>query len=331
MTEKLSGNHEPVIAPGEAWHLGRMDALLTAARLVGKQARLKHKSLLEMARVVDSELTTIANQHLASYYQSAGQLNLQEEPITVVFDSQMGVPVLCRSTSMQGGWGIVDLADDAGGDAMMLATPFRATNLDALPSGTQIIKIRSPAHSALAAVLEVLTCMRRDLDVAAHVESEAEGMRRAARLRMVYTTAASFALRGLDDDDFTEWRATVPVVDDIALAPQAIADTTIKARAQAALALQLCALWLDGASQTASNAKTGTRMAQLKAAVDAATRKMEPLLHSMNRYLSDADPAGYDHMVIMRHGGGSLPVLAVIPRKEEKKPIPIHAGVMEDA
>lgn len=197
---------------------------------------------------------------------------------------------------------------------MILATPFRTMDLALLPKGTSLIKIRDPAHSALAAVIEVLDCMRRDMDAASVAIDEDAALGRMARLLVVYTHAASFAVGALEDDDFAEWKSRIPDIADITMAPAAIAATAIKARAQAAVALQVCALWLASVSDQAMHAPKDSRMEHMAAAVDAATAKLRPLLDSVNGFLAGGDGEEVDFMVVINHGRGSLPVLAVIPK-----------------
>lgn len=314
MKDKHKGIQEPVITPGESWHLGRMDALQAAAKVVRKYAKRSGVSLGDVAHAVERDLVEMTDASLLNYYQAAGQTGMVTEPPTVIFDREAGVPLLCRPRAAQGGWGIVDMADDRGGEPIVLATPFRAVDLNSFPMGTQVLTIRDPAHSALAVVMEVLECMRRDLDAAAVASSEEDAMHRIGRLLVVYASAASFALNALDEDDFVEWKSIIPEIIDITKAPAAIVNTATKARAQAAVGLQLCSLWLGSVCDNALDKPEGTRLSAIARAVDSAMDKLRPLLDSMNCFISGAPAAGVDHMIVMRHGNGSLPVLAVIPK-----------------
>lgn len=323
MKDKHKGLHEPVITPGESWHLGRMDALQAAARIVRKYAKRNGVTLGDVAYAVERDLGEMTDKSLMSYYQAAGQTGMGTEPPTVIFDRDAGVPLLCRPRATEGGWGIVDMADDRGGEPMVLATPFRAVDLKTLPLGTQTITIRDPAHSALAVVMEVLECMRRDLDAAAVASSEDDAMHRISRLLVVYASAAAFAINALDEDDFVEWRTIIPDIVDITKAPAAIVATATKARAQAAVGLQLCSLWLGTVCDQALDKPAGSRITCIAGAIDTATTKLRPLLESLNGFLSGAKEGSVDHMMVMRHGTGSLPVLAIIPRGFSE-PTPMH-------
>lgn len=314
MNDKNKGLQEPVLTPGESWHLGRMDALQAAARIVRKYTRRSNVSVADVARAVDRDLVELTDESLLGYYESAGQVCTTADPPTVVFDPEVGVPLLLRPPTLEGGWGIIDLADHAGGEPMILATPFRATDLKALPKDSRLIKIRDPGHSALAAVIEVLDCMRRDLGAAAVATSEDAAINRVARLLLVYSSAASFAVNALDEDDFADWTSSIPDVSDITKAPAAISAVALKARAQAAVSLQLCALWLATLSDEAADAPAGKRIDHVASALDDALMKLRPLLDSMNRFLAGHDLTDVDFMVISRHAMGSLPVLAVIPK-----------------
>ncbi len=324
MTDKLKELHEPVLTPGESWHLGRMDALQTATRILRKYGRRPSVALADVVQAMERDLVELTEASLGGYYDSAGQVWAGGEAPVVVFDRNLGVPMICRPRPPVGGWGIVDLTDSDGGQTMILATPFRAIDLKALPDGTQLVKIRDPQHSALASVIEVLECMRRDLDAAAMAESESDALRRAGRLLVVYMSAASIALSKLDDDDFVDWKATVPQTDDIAKCHLAICKVTTKAKAQAAVALRLCAMWLASRREIAIGREEGLQMDALMGMVDAAIFKMRPLLDSMNRFLSNTDAANADCLVVMSHSTGSIPVLAAIP-KRASRPVALRA------
>src|SRR5690606_11964000 len=96
MKDNQKGIQEPVLTPGEAWHRGRMDALQVANRVLKKYARRQNVTLADVARAAERDMTELADEALLGYYESAGKVCTASEPPTVVFDPDMGVPLLVR-------------------------------------------------------------------------------------------------------------------------------------------------------------------------------------------------------------------------------------------
>lgn len=323
MTKTPNGQLQPVLTPGEAWHLARMDAFAKAAEYLKRATRKSGELDKAAVEQVRREFEQRAAAYLDAYYATTGKASLGATAPAVYYEDTLRMPVIVREQPTKGGWGTVDLHDEKGGEAMVLATPFREVNLSTLPAGTRFIQFRNPEHAALAVVVEILKCMRLNLQAAAVATDEADALYRSGNLVMTYLCAAQAGISVLEDDDFATWQKTVPSVSDITAAPGALAKVATKVRPMCAIGLHLCAEWLDGLAKAAAQRPPGQRFQHTVVAVDDALAKLGPLLDSINGFLSGADTARFDHMPVVRHGQGTVPILAVIPRAADA-PTPIR-------
>lgn len=319
MRDKNKEYRQPVIAPNEAWHLGRLSGFREAVTFLGTLKELEK----EVKDLLRRELQGASDDAARSYCHAAGQgafLDHMWRDLRASFDESLGLPIVERRVSERpSGWGIVDMQDGAGGQEMLLATPFRNVDPESLPAGTRTYKIHDPRHGALAAIVEVLVCAKRDIGAAKVADSEDDAIRRHNRIIFVYHAAATAAIAALDDDDYVRWKATSAVADDITRAPEAICEVAATRRGQCALALQLVAVWLQAVADQAMNMPSGRRMDHVQLTVDSTINQLTNILDATNRILSGVDGDDTSHLMVLTNPATeAIPLLAVIPKQVQK-------------
>ncbi|MCD9046724.1 hypothetical protein [Luteimonas sp. MHLX1A] len=301
MKRKNDGIRQPVITPGEAWHLGRMEAV--------KELRLRLPRIDTHATEV---LESIEDAAVIGYGKSAKHYPPQTLPPDFVFDSYLDMPVVVRPHEPVPGWGKIEFDPGQSGKPISLITPYRFVDVDSLPEGTRLVAITDPRHAALASVVDVLTCFRSALSFARVATGPDEASARIWDIVLVQLQAGRYATASLPPDEFHGWSNTRVQPGDPFGIPKLVADSAATARAQQALALEACAMWLDAANTVAG--QRDDHFDTLQREVEDAWTVMSKLLESSNRMVVGEDWEHVDAMPVMRHARGRIPLLAIVPK-----------------
>lgn len=301
MRKKKEGIRQPILTPGEAWHLGRMDAV--------KEMKLRLPRIDTQSEEV---LSSIVESASAGYGKSARQYPPQHAPPEVMFDSYLDMPVVLRLQELTPGWGKIEFDPGKSGKPISLATPFRYVDVDSLPAGTRLIPMQDPRHATLAAVVDVLDSFRNALANARVATGPKEAAGRIWDIILVQLQAARYATMSLSVDEYRNWSHETWGPCDVLSIPKMIGDAASTARAQQALALQACAAWMDATNDVCS--QDAEHFDALQSKVDDAIIALGTLLESSNRIAVGEEWEQNDVMTVMRHGKGQIPLLAVIPK-----------------
>ena len=307
MKRKNDGIRQPVITPGEAWHLGRMDAT--------KEMRLRLPRIDTNASDV---LRSIEEAAVAGYGKSAKQYPLESFPSDVTFDAYLDMPVVLRPHEPTPGWGKIEFDPGQAGRPISLTTPYRYIDVDSLPSGTRMVSVSDPRHAALAAVVDVLACFRSALAFAKVAISASEASARIWDIVVVQLQAGRFATMTLPPDEIHGWANTAPTVaTDILNIPKLVSDVGATARAQQSIALDACAKWLDAVNT--SHDEGDDHFDAMQREVDEAWSLLSSQLDTCNRMVVGEDFNHMDVMPVLRHAKGRIPLLAVIPKDKSEE------------
>jgi len=296
---------QPILSPAEAWHLARWQLaemlLLTPAS--------------ELAATIQANLDASRDGFVGQAKLPATLIGSADR-ITAELQDGMPFPVAHWPTTddeIRDTWGFVDMTD-SGDVPFTMVAPFRPVSIANMPEGTQVIRIRDTRHSSTAALVEAMTCAKRDLTAALRSSAPEMAWRRANSVISVYRQAAKLVFRTLSEEDFNNWNPSAPGEIDITSAPALIAQIAATAKAQGVLAFQVIYAWtqaiVDSANQT--QATPDAVIAQ----IDEALASMDESLSAFNKTLllrSKIAPNTVQTMVVFRPHPHSIPVLLAIP------------------
>ena len=315
MEDKKQPTPQPVVSPGDAWHLAQGQSFERAAKMVREAAQGQEVPGLDefceqLAVKLDSHsdgaFRTFLNRGDRTHFKSAG-IRVQAE-----YDDTSAVPMVrWPDSDPDNTWGMVE-PEDLG----VMATPFREFSLERLPDGYRTVKLRDPHHAATAALVELLGCAKRDARTAFVAADHREAWRRLNRVIELYRQAAKFGISALGDDDYIGWRPTMPPDFEIATAAGLICRVAATARAQWSLATHLMAIWLQAIADSTEDPAVGDQRHVFLQRIERAADGLEKALDGMNRTLAEPHLADGDWsmMVIFRPVPTSIPVLALIPK-----------------
>jgi|GEM_PF-6518368 hypothetical protein len=334
MDDKTRTVAQPVVSPGDAWHL----ALAQGYEQVGSMMdslidELGPMKLDEFVTRIRERLSERAELAWTSFFRGvpkeqavSGDVGL----VRVEFDPDRALPIIHVPSTDVGisGWGVVDMPTSKGGREIVLATPFREVALSSLPEGTQLIKLQDARHAATAALVDVLSAALRDSASVFATVNPRSAWHELNRLIHVYRQAARYSISVLSEDDYVNWKPSVPSEIEIGGAPEMICQIAATARGQSVLAVHLVAHWLQALADTVNKRPASDRQALYIQAVESARNSLSQILEGMNRACLAANavsPSAVDAMVIIRPHPIGIPVLAAVPRAEQSSVRPLRA------
>jgi len=328
MDDSTKPNLQPVIDPADVWHLAQGNAFELAAQMVSEARRdITASSLNDFSTCVLEKLESMKDGSYQTFLRSSDRpIAGDGQALSVRFDDKRNLPVVeWPAVPTNSGWGMIDVP---GGNApdMVLAIPFRETNVGALPEGTVLVKLSDPHHSATAALVEILQCARRDALSAFQGVDARTAWRRLNMIINIYRNAGRVGLDILNDDDFINWRPDMPLRFDIGSASGLICRIAATSRAHCAVATHLMATWLQLVADNTEKMPLNEREDTFLRRLSDASEGVEKALEGMNLALAREHWSGegrYECMVVMRPVPQTIPVLAIVPKQDEQKVKPM--------
>lgn len=310
MDARATHTPQPILSPAEAWHLARWQLAETLLSTPAAELAAKIQSTLEVSR--DGFLGTTALPR---------ELLEHSDKITGELPESLPFPVAHWPTTdeeIRDTWGFVDMTDD-GETPFTLVSPFRPVSIADMPEGTQVLRIRDTRHSATAAIVEAMTCAKRDLSSALASNAPEMGWRRANTVISVYRRAAKLVFQTLTEEDFINWNPSTPGGIDISSAPALVAQIAATAKAQSVLAFQIVASWTQAVVDSAQQSKDTPEAAlqHVRDALSAMDQSLEAFNHTL-LLRSKISPSKVQTMVVFRPIPHSIPVMLAIPRDDSR-------------
>lgn len=318
--ENQKTNTQPVVSPAEAWYLATGQALERAMRIA--EATLPDSGsevVSEYRGQVLRQLSEAADDSWRQFVQHSDRptTRLTRDAVIVEYDEARSLPMI-RWPVEQGdsSWGILDLETLVGGESATIATPFRKVDLARLGEGHQVVQIRDRTHVATGALVEMLTTALRDAETAFVAADMQAGWRRQLQIISLYRQAASLAHHSLRPDEFSNWKALMPPLDDLGSASATICSYATSSRAMLAMAVHLVAQWLQACADGCEALPIDERSQVYRDRVGYSRDTLGLALDGMNRAVGKAHWKGdgrFDCMVVFRSEQYDIPVLALIP------------------
>lgn len=306
---------QPVVHPGDAWHLASGEAFERAQEIVRRASAdgLPSDGIGLFSQELIRSLGTHAAASWRAYFRNqASALGGDGRPAGLGFDDVKSLPVLeVRKLQPDTVWQAGHMEGFG-----TVATPFQPVATDQFPAGTQFLKIRSPHHAATAALDEVMVCALRDITGAFLAEIEDESWRRLNRVIQLYRTGAQFAFKSLGDDDFVGWKADIPLDCEIGSAASLISRLASTSRAQCCVAMHLVACWLQAMADSVEAGRHPNRKLFFLRQVEQAAGDISQALDALNKVATREKWNGAvpgEVRVVMRPVPVSIPLLALIP------------------
>lgn len=296
---------QPILSPAEAWHLARWSLAEKLLSTPAAELAATIQSTLEVSRDGFLSTTTLPTEMIG-----------QSDKITGELPDSLPFPVAHWPTTdeeIRDTWGFVDMTDE-GETPFTLVSPFRPVSIATMPEGTQVLRIRDTRHSATAAVVEAMTCAKRDLASALAANSPEMCWRRANTVIHVYRRAARLVFQSLTEEDFVNWNPSAPNEIDISTAPALIAHIAATAKAQSVLAFQIISSWAQAVVDTAQQDKGSPESAlqHIRTADEAMGQALDAFNHTL-LLRAKIQPQTIRTMVVFRPIPHSIPVMLAIP------------------
>lgn len=318
--EDQKTNTQPVVSPAEAWHLATGQALERAMRIA--EATLPDsgsETVSEYRGLVLRQLREAAEDSWRLFVQHCDRptTRLARDSVIVEYDESRSLPMIRWPVEHgDSSWGIIDLESLDGMDPASIATPFRQVDLGRLGEGHQIVQMRDRQHVAIGAIVEMLTTALRDAETAFVAADRHAGWRRLLLIISLYRQAAQIASNALRPDEFSNWKPSMPPLDDLGSAAATICSHATSSRAMLSMAVHLVAQWLQGCADSCEALALEARARSYKEHVVYARDTLSLALEGMNRAVGKAQWKGggkFDCMVVFRSEQYDIPVLALVP------------------
>lgn len=322
--EDQKTNTQPVVSPAEAWHLATGQALERAIKIA--QATLPDsgsEGVSDFRASLVRQLQVAADESWRLFVQHSDRptTRIARDSVIVEYDESRSLPLI-RWPAEHGdsSWGILDLEDLDGMDPASIATPFRKVDLTRLGDGRQIVQIRDRQHVATGALVEMLTTALRDAETAFVAADLHSGWRRLLQIISLYRQAASLASAALRPDEFSNWKPSMPPLDDLGSAAATICGHATSSRAMLSMAVHLVAEWLQACADSCEAQPIDVRATAYRDRVICARDTLLLALDGMNSAVGRAQWKGvgaFECMVVFRSEQYDIPVLALVPASTE--------------
>jgi len=238
-----------------------------------------------------------------------------------------GVPVARWSTqSNRDPWRLFEAVAD-GDDGLSVVVWFRPAARDDFPPGTVFIEIHDPHHSAQACAVELLGCMRRDLDRL--LLDPVSAWRRICQLRSFYAAVARSGVEHLPRDHYRDWNPALDTTASPLDMAKVVAERAATQVAQRNLTIAIAARWFASESVALESTDEHTseeRPARLRERLVAIESLLIGALDASNQLLlarHGYDPTSTSAEVVFAADADGLPVMAAIPTSAVRPPTPL--------
>lgn len=280
------------------------------------------ETVSEYRRQILNQLIAAAEDSWRLFVQHSDRptTRLARDAVVVEYDQSRQLPII-RWPADRGSssWGILDIEDLGGMESASIATPFRQVDLGRLGEGHKIVELRDRQHVATAALVEMLTTALRDVETAIVASSLHAGWRRHLQIISLYRQAARFSNNALRPDEFSNWKPSMPPLDDLGSAASTICSHATSSRAMLSMAVHLVAEWLQACADSCESLPLDVRADAYRDRVQHARDNLGLALDGMNRSVGRAQWTGgdtFECMVVFRSDQYDIPVLALVPAHE---------------
>ena len=253
------------------------------------------------------------------------------EPEHIRLNTEEGAPVAhwnSNNPSLAGVFGELLVAN---GEAphYHVSDPFKPLDLAALPPGAFKEPLRDSRHCAIAAMHELVTLLRRDIERIVQDNPPPAAWRAMRRHAQFLKQGARISLSYLQHDHFRNWDPTLPLTPNFQQAPHLIDQRAATTTAQQRIALHYTAqcfgrLLEDAESMSSDDTKH--RVDSALAALQQAAQDFDASLDIMNSAILSAariDPAEVVTLVVFRPTNMPQPMFVAIPRNALPEPTSI--------
>lgn len=317
-----------IVAPGEVWHVARLDAFRMLLKQIENEPGPSHIVLAKLRQILEAS----ASAEWLSFVGHAARTDAQRqaflsgsEPDHIALDQSEGVAVAAwmnNNPAFSDAFGVFQVKPE-GVDTHITAistNPFRLVDLSRLPSGARSIPVLDARHTATAAVSSILHAAIADIDAMKARYAPQDCWRALRTHAQFFKAVARAAMDQIKGDDFRDWNKDArPILARFDDAPRFIHERAGSVRCQQALALSLFADHYVAIEEKIERAHASDYVARIEATRQAIVTSAEQLdltLSGLNGSIlvhAGIDPTKVQVEVVFQTIPRGMPMLIVVP------------------